>query len=532
MSAPLNLERRRVAFGLLGAAASSAAAIAGTSAWASGNGAGVDAAAACADPATSFAQSLAAGTKPWTRALHGIAGDIEAMPMRLSGRWPRELTGSLYRNGPARHAFGGLRYTHWFDGDGAVQEYRVGPRGISHRARFVHTEKYVADSAAGRPVRHSYGTRVPGAEPLRSPDALNVANTNVLAHGGRLLALWEGGSAFELDPRTLATRGALRWSDELAGLPFSAHPRIEPDGTMWNFGASFLHGVLVIYRIGADGRLVHHQVLKVPDLPMLHDFVVTERHLVFLLPPYVFDVERVKAGGTLHQGFVWRPELGTRVMVLDKARLDAPPMWFELPAGFVFHFGNGCEDGGVIRLDCMRRASAWWVQRGMSELMCGRHEPQDHAHATVIELDLVPAGAGQPRRARQVVLPVVGEFPQVDARRIGRPYRQVFAVTNSAAARHPGYDAVLRMDVQSGRIDRYAYGDDVLAEEHVFVPHSPRGVPREGEGWLVGTVLDPRRGETLLSVFDAQNLAAGPIAQARVLRLLPLAWHGSFVPAA
>ena len=521
----LDLGRRRFAFSLLSTAA---AAIPGPLFAAD------ESAPACADVAASFARSLAAGTAPWTRALLGIAADVEPMPMRLTGRWPAALAGALYRNGPARHGLGGLRYAHWFDGDGAVQQYSIGPRGVMHRARFVQTEKYAADSAAGRPVRHSYGTRVPGGEPLRSPDDLNVANTNVLAHGGRLLALWEGGSAIELDPKTLATRGAVRFSDELAGMPFSAHPRIEPDGTMWNFGASFLHGVLVIYRIGADGRLAQHHVLHVPDLPMLHDFVVTERHLVFLLPPFVLDIERVKGGATLHDGFVWRPELGMRAMVLDKARLDAKPKWFELPAGFVFHFGNGCEDGGVIRLDCMRSASGWQVRQGMQELMCGRYEPQDHAQATLVELDL---SSGTRARARQTVLPLAAEFPRVDQRFTGRAYRQVFATAMVGVAPRPGYDAVVRIDVQSGRMDRYVYGDDVLVEEHVFVPkedaasRASSSAPREGQGWLVGTALDLARGETMLSVFEATNLAAGPLAQARMPRLMPLAWHGSFVPA-
>jgi all-trans-8'-apo-beta-carotenal 15,15'-oxygenase len=521
MSAPLeslNAERRRFALGLVGAAATAAIS---SPARAAEDGATANALAPCADPAAAFASAQQGGARPWTRALQSLADDAPPMAMQLSGRWPQGLAGSLYRNGPARHQIGGLRYAHWFDGDGLVQQYRIDPRGVTHRARFVRTDKFVADSAAGRAVRHSYGTRVPGAEPLRSPDQLNVANTNVLVHGGRLLALWEGGSAFELDPQTLATRGAVRWSDELAGTPFSAHPRIEPDGTMWNFGASFLSGVLIVHRFGADGRLAQHQVLRVPDLPMLHDFVVTERHLVFLLPPFVFDLERVQAGATLHEGFRWRPELGMRVMVLDKAQLDAKPRWFELPAGFVFHFGNGCEDGGVIRLDCMRSASGWQVRHGMRELMCGQHEPQEHTQATLIELDMTSG------RARQTVLPLAGEFPRVDPRFIGRAYRQVFATALVGTARRPAYDAVVRMDVQSGRSERYVYGDDVLVEEHVFVPRSDG---REGQGWLVGTALDLTRGQTLLSAFDAQNLAAGPLAQARMPRMMPLAWHGGFVP--
>ena len=530
------LDRRRFALGLLAGAGAtlSRAAMPAVEAL------------SCHDPAAAFARAAAeeegvAGSGArvrsprWRAAFASLTTDLEPLPMKLHGRLPRGLIGSFYRNGPARHALGAVRYAHWFDGDGAVQRYALGADGgVTHQARFVRTEKYLADTAAGRPVRAAYGTWPPGAEPLRSPDSFNVANTHVLPHAGRLLALWEGGSAHAIDPRTLATLGPVRWADELAGMPFSAHPRIEPDGTMWNFGASHLQGLLTLYRIGADGRLAEHHTLPVPDLPMLHDFAVTEHHLVFMLPPFVFEPERLRAGATFHDSHVWRPALGLRVMVLDKARLDAPPRWFTLPAGFVFHIGNAFESGGVIRLDCMRSASAWQVQHGLTEVMCGAHQPQDHTQPMVVELDLATG------RARQEVLAMAAEFPRVDPRFIGRPYRQVFAAEHRGAARRPGYDGVMRMDVQSGAIDRYGYGDDVLVEEHVFVPaaggsggsgSNGAGAAREGVGWLIGTALDVARGETLFSVFDATRLAAGPVAQARMLRLTPLALHGSFVPA-
>lgn len=57
----------------------------------------------------------------------------------------------------------------------------------------------------------------------------NVANTNVMYWGGRLLALWEGGLPYKLDPKTLRTddkeytmRGLLKKGDKL-----TAHPRVD-----------------------------------------------------------------------------------------------------------------------------------------------------------------------------------------------------------------------------------------------------------------------------------------------------------------
>jgi carotenoid cleavage dioxygenase len=101
------------------------------------------------------------------------------------------------------------------------------------------------------------------------------------------MALWEGGSAYELDPQTMATRGPKVWSRDYAGVAFSAHPKVEPDGTLWNFGITSFRGLLSVYRVEAGGALAQAVTLPVKDIAMVHDFAITERHLVFLLPPLV-----------------------------------------------------------------------------------------------------------------------------------------------------------------------------------------------------------------------------------------------------
>src|SRR5512141_1889808 len=97
--------------------------------------------------ASAFAASRA--SKPWTLGYVGLQADVEPMPLTLRGRIPAGLTGAFYRNGPARHTLGGQRYHHLFDGDGMVQKYSLSERGVVHQGRFVRTEKFRADSAAG-----------------------------------------------------------------------------------------------------------------------------------------------------------------------------------------------------------------------------------------------------------------------------------------------------------------------------------------------------------------------------------------------
>ena len=99
-----------------------------------------------------------------------------------------------------------------------------------------------------------------------------------------------------------------------------------------------------------------------------------------------------------------------------------------------------------------------------------------------------------------------------------------------AVSDRPGFDCVARLQLDTGQVDRYRYGADVMVEEHVFIP-ARTGSGKEGEGWLVGTALDLRSRRTLLSVFDARRLAQGPVVQASMDRPLPLGFHGTFIPA-
>ena len=466
----------------------------------------------------------AARSIPWPRAFDGLQADVPRRAMALRGRVPAALAGGvLLRNGPARHQLGDVRYSHWFDGDGMIQRYAFGSQCITHEGRFVQTPKFVAESAAGRWLEPAFGTHPKDAPPPPSPDEMNVANTHIVAHGGELLALWEGGSAMKLDADTLDARGFKTWAPDYAGMPFSAHPRVEPDGTLWSFGVSSGAGVLSIYRVSADGRDVETHSLKVPDIGMLHDFAVTGRHLVFLLPPFVYDIERAKAGETFLGSHVWRRSLGMRVLLLPKDELDAP-RWLQLPAGFVFHLGNAWEDAqGIIRLDYVRSPDATLVLQGARDLMRGAVNGNAPA-ARVACVRLDPASGN----ARQEELPLDAEFPRIDPRRTGRRYRHVYPAERvDAPLGRPLFDSVTRLDVDTGRVQRHRYGAGVLAEEHVFVPRP--GSAREGEGWLIGSALDLQRGRLLCSVFDAEHLADGPIAQGHLERVMPMGLHASFI---
>ena len=467
-----------------------------------------------------FARALA--TDPMLLGWRSVHADRLQCEARIEGRLPAELRGTFYRNGPAVFQRFGIRYQHWFDGDGMVQAFRFDGHGVAHRARVLTTPKLARETSAGRRLFSGFGTPVDGSVPPVRPDDLNVANTSLLEHHGELLALWEGGSASVIDRDTLSWRGFKVWGESLGGLPFTAHPKTEADGTLWAFGCSFAPGrLLVLYHMAADGTVRKVLPIDVGPLGMVHDFVVTARHLVIVIPPLVF--EPISRGEPMLDGFAWRPELGSRVLVVEKGDFDAR-RWYQLPAGFGFHHGNGWEDaGGTIRFDLCVARDATLMTETMRVVMRGevkRPAPQLYTRFT-----LRPDG-----RAEVEGTDEEAEFPRIAPSMTGRRNRYLYTV-GAPSRESIGWRMrqVTKRDHEAGISDSFDYGPGVIAEEHVFVP---RHVPRsEDDGWLVGPYLDYVQGSSGIAVFDARSVADGPVARARLDYPLPLALHGHFSPA-
>ena len=461
-----------------------------------------------------------ASTMPWKSAFATPRGDLPLTAARVRGRFPDAVAGTLYRIGPAGHDLGGERYHHWFDGDGMAHRFVIAGSEVHHQGRYVATAKRAAEMRAGRRLTEGFGTVFKGTDEVTSPDSMNVANISMLHVGGELLALWEGGSATRLDPQTLETRGIKTWRADLAGVPFSAHPRVEPDGTVWNFGVSSNSGLLLLYEIAPDGVLRRADALPLADLPMIHDFAVTARHLVFLLPPLVYDVKRRMAGASVLDSHVWRPELGMRALVIDKKDWKRQQT-FMLPVGFLFHLGNAWEEetasGTVVHVDYARSADASTLFVSTRDVMRGKLVRAASPTLAVAGLDL---GSG---KATQVDLAAEAEFPRIDPRSVGLRHGHVLHATNPLVGL-PMLSAIAKTNVESGSSQVFSYGKESVVEEHLFVPDG------RGPGWVLGTVFDYAQKKTVLSCFAADALTDGPVAQATLPYALPLGLHGTFVP--
>ncbi len=434
----------------------------------------------------------------------------------IEGRLPRDLRGTFYRNGPGRFELGGERHHHWFDGDGFAQAWTVADGKVRHRGRFVETQRYAEESAAGQFLYPAFGTLVT-RRGVRDNDTMNAANTNLLPYDGRLYALWEGGSATELDPESLATRGLKTWSDDLRAMPFSAHPKLDPQGGMWNFGTLPGANRLALYQIGAQGQVLRTALLPAPQLALVHDFVVSSKHLIFVVPPY--DLKK-DPGLSFAERHAWAGGArGARVLAIAKDTLALRQV-FELPPHMVFHFGNAWEDGDCTRFDVVLHEGDALAEVG--SVMHGEHTPP-RSRTVQVTLDYA---SGQARTER---LFGTSEFPRVMPQVAMARHRRLALLGASGASPGLRLDSVNLVDTDSGKVDGYAFGAGWQVEEHVLVPR--RNARSETDGYLVGAAQDLRARQTVMTVFDAAGVKDGPVALARLPYRAPHCFHGNFLTA-
>src|ERR1700759_1999220 len=176
-------------------------------------------------------QEMIADKTPANRA--PIPFECDEAFLTVQGELPRELNGTLYRNGPnPQFQSPGA---HWFVGDGMLHAFHLENGRASYRNRWVRTPKWLAEHDAGRALFGGFGRKQPDA-PASTPADGGVAHNTIVFPGGRLLALEEGHPPTEIEPGTLNTRGYCNYGGGITG-PFTAHPKIDPvTGEMVFFG--------------------------------------------------------------------------------------------------------------------------------------------------------------------------------------------------------------------------------------------------------------------------------------------------------
>ncbi|HEX8382630.1 MAG TPA: carotenoid oxygenase family protein [Sphingomonas sp.] len=459
-----------------------------------------------------------------------IEGDVHHL--EVIGTIPPELNGDYIRNS-ADHQFPPLFEDDLFlNGDGMLHRVRIENGRASLKTRYVETEKLKLERAAGRALFGRYRNPFTDDPSVAGIDR-GTANTSVVWHGGKLLALKEAARPMEIDRDTLATIGSYDFNGTLKSQTFTAHPKIDPaTGEMVAYGY-FVEGkadtLVEIYFIGADGMLTRTERFHAPYASMIHDCLLSEHYIAFTICPMVCDWDRVQAGEAF---FHWDDTRPTTVAVVPRAPGGAGNVrWFDSPTPVMqTHTFNAWEEGSLLHLEHFITQTGWLSQFPDINTPGAREQPP-FAYRWTIDLESNTGGF-----TAEKMFPHIGEMPMIDLRHATTKTRHFWFGTSNTelgpmlpfGPKGPPFTCIGHFDAGTGALDYFYAGPDSSPEEPVFVPRSPDAP--EGDGWLVTIVGRRAENRTDLVILDALNLRAGPVATIRFPTRVHEGFHGIWIP--
>lgn len=461
--------------------------------------------------------------RAFARAPAELSYDVE----EVAGCIPGYVRGSYYLNGPARFSRGGFRYNHWLDGDGMVCALHFGGGRVRFTSCFVRSEKFNAEESAGRPVFRAFGTAFESDLLKRRIMIESPVNVSVYPYAGKLLAFGEQGLPYELDPETLATRGDFNFGGSLNDIsPFAAHPKIDREtGELFNFGVAFssTEPLLNFYRFDAAARLVWRRRLPLDYSCSLHDFGLSRDHAVFYLSPYLLDMKGLALEGRPLMGALsWEPGRGSSLLVVSRATGEKV---VQIPVGarHCLHLINCFEEGDRLVADVLELERPIYDQYQIVPDLFG-----DVCEGSPVRY-VVGLPGGELIERREIEYRLAPDFPALDPREATRPYRDFWMLGISHTGRrgrkffdqlvHASWDGAQARDVYQAPPFHY------LGGEPVFVAG-----PGGRSGAVICQTFDARREQSAFVIFDAFDVAVGPVATLRLNAPIHLGFHASFLP--
>lgn len=471
---------------------------------------------------------LERGTRAGGPQLFRVEADVK--DVEIEGKIPADLNGAFYRTGPDAQyplAPGNIP----FDGEGHVSMWRIKDGRVDYKSRFVRNERYIAQEKAHRilfPMYRNIHTDDPSVKGL----SRSTANTHIINHKNMLLALKEDSPPCAMDLHTLETIDPVYTFDgQLQSKTFTAHPKVDSEtGDMIAFGyeaKGFGTDDVNVFQITPQGKMVWQAWIKVPYVGMIHDFAVTQKHIVFYVIPLAFDEKQIANGG-IH--WSWKNGEATYFGVMRRGGDGKDIKWFKGPERSSTHVMGCWSDGDKVYVDCemsaynpfpfmpMRDGSRWDPVKGSSR---------------ITRLSVDTSKKNVKTYSMEVLYPNhLGALPRQDDRYNTMPYRYGFLPCPDPDPKDPSKRPSAcwaRFDLQKRSATVFNAGEGTQLAEVVFAPKS-KDAP-EGVGYLMGVATrNLEGGRADLIILDAEKPEAGPIATVKLpIRAAPQI-HGWWVP--
>ena len=446
--------------------------------------------------------------------------EVDLFDCEVEGKLPPDLDGAFYRVGPDAQYPKDPKYNGdiYFDGEGHASVFRISNGHVDYRSRYVRNERWRAQHQARRSLFGMY------RNPLTDdPSVLGLsrgtANTQLFLHHQRLLVLKEDSPPAVLDPHTLETLDDYyTFGGRLKSLTHTAHPKIDPvSGELVAFGyqaTGVASNDVYVYSADRNGAINWEAWIKVPYSGLLHDFAVTQKHVVFFMVPLVTHMDKIHALG-LH--YVWDGTLPSYVGVLRRGGDGSDVRWFQAPQLFCDHtMGSWC-DGDKVYVDMDGQEGNRYPF--FPSLQGPTPPAQGHIHRFTIDLR-----SRSPACEHAMLFPeAAGGLARQDDRYHTVPYRYGFLNGFGVDGSH-----WIMVDHMTGTTKNFALPGYSLSEM-CFVPRR-KGAP-EGDGYLVGVGDSSKEnGRSDMVLFDTQD-PSSPVARVKMPFKVVTQIHGFWASA-
>lgn len=460
----------------------------------------------------------------WQRGYRSLKTEYSYWVTEITGAVPAELNGTLFRNGPGLLDVNGDRYGHPFDGDGMICRLTFTEGKVHFANSFVKTPEFLAEQKAGKILyRGVFGTQKQGGflQNIFDLKLKNIANTNVVYHGQKLLALWEASRPYRLDPASLATLGIENFDGKLtAGEAFTAHPKFDPiSGNMYGFGVDAgPKSTINLYGVDPQGKLTKHFQRKVNGFCFLHDFAITPSYAIFAQNPVQFNplpfVFGLKTAGAC---LALQPRTPTKILIFDRhgqlTTLETDPC-------FIFHHANAYEENGQIILDSVAYPDYPKLEDGMDFLDVDFEQVIPGQFCRFV-IDLARG-----KVTKSILQERSCEFPIINPKYVTQNYRYAYMGAIAKESGNAPLQAILKLDLHNHSQQIHSFAPRGFVGEPAFIPHP--AATAEDHGWLVVLVFDAVSDRTNVVVLDAQSLTK--LATIHLTHHVPFGLHGNFTP--
>ena len=527
----------------------------------------------------------------------------------MEGNLPDDLVGVLYRNGAGNFGINGERVTHVLDGDGLIFQIKIGEptpkntkRQVTFRSKFVQTKGLLKDQQANDfAIRGVFGTGIRGLpelfppprngineEPSTAPlvsrvvgnafktELKNTANTHVVSFAGKLLALFEAGLPYSLDPETLDTIGednmggvlpsserlAVKMSSDipkefqpefLGGAAHTAHPKMCPrTGHLigWHWSQLLPSKNLEVTFTEwspQDFSPVATNTFELPDCELApHDMAITENYVLMLAnsltinqAPYLMGLK----GPAASMAMDGQAPVVAHIFPRPTSPNQFEPFRVEVPPCFSIHFSHGYEDESTGHIVAF--FSGWPPSDAKDFLgawggFCPNFAVIPPTHLWRMEVD--------PRSKKCVDLRIApgsmnacSEHIAIHPNFATRPAKYVYAIVSNLIGISSAPNGYAKHCVEEGstkpldvgefnhEMDAYWFGTRRFTDEPLVLPKRNGNPENEREAYLLGMVFDAVENRSFLSVFDLErDLKEGPICKLWLKSAIPHGLHGCF----